>query len=156
MLFHPALLIFAATTMASPILPRAGGPSATPIPSNCSITNTLPSSSSTASTASNTTSVSGWMLASTFSTAHKLYEAYYDSPSARSQQCLEQCHGLLGCVSALFAKNVMTPDGYYGTTPHLSPMGCMLYDADAGPLDFVKAPGGQFVDEVGANICCPS
>lgn len=141
---------------ATPIIkPRAGGPSYKLIPANCTITNPLPHAS--AHCGNGTTN--GWMPSPAFTASNQIYSFYLEQPdfestTSRAQGCLEQCHGLDGCVSALLAYNAPKPKGYYGTAGGQLDVGCMMFNVSLTPKDFVFAPKGQFVNETAGNIYC--
>ena len=59
--------------VASPIVERAGGPIAKPIPKACTVINPLPHANC------GTANVDGWMPSTTFYKEHLVYEAYYES-----------------------------------------------------------------------------
>nr|POE87841.1 hypothetical protein CFP56_11070 [Quercus suber] len=148
MIFYTILSILFAT--GSALMPpiRAGGPAIIPIPANCTLTNTVPQTA-------NANTTGGWQLSNDFFNNHTLYQAYYNQSTSRAEDCFEQCYSLSGCKSALFAHNVLTPNGYYDTSPFLAAMGCQLFDDYACPEAFVVAPKGQYTAERGANIACP-
>ena len=69
---------------ASPLIPRAGGPEAKPIPKSCTVVNLLPHA------VCGTANVDGFMPSSTFSNANLLYQAYFESSlsvEAQAKQC---------------------------------------------------------------------
>ena len=152
-----ALALTITAAAASPIFPRAGGPAFVPIPSDCTITNPLPHASSSCGNGT----VNGYMPSPSFTNSSAIYSFYLGEPdyeplNTRWEGCLEQCHGLSGCVSAFLGFNVPTPKGYYGTAGGVLSVACFMFDKYATPNDFVAAPKGQYVNETAGNIYCPS
>ncbi|PSN68771.1 hypothetical protein BS50DRAFT_324017 [Corynespora cassiicola Philippines] len=140
----------AALPTATDLTPRAGGPTAKPIPPTCSVTNPLPLASADKSY------IPGDSVKDV-----QLYSAYYPSPSpnktALAQQCLEQCYGYgdsTQCKSAFWAENVPTPPGYYGTPGGQLLTACLMYTRPLEGGDFAVAPGGQATDAFAGNIAC--
>jgi len=144
---------------ASPILPRAGGPTAKSIPSDCTIINPLPHAAAAA--ACSTTGVDGYMPSSNLSSAHLLYSSYFESslsPADQATQCLQQCYGYGEpgqCKSALVGEQIPTPKGYFGTAGGVLETACLFYDSYMDPTWFVAAPSGQYVNVTAGNIYCP-
>jgi hypothetical protein len=140
----------------SPITPRAGagGPIAKPIPSTCTVTNPLPHTNcSAASTSSHKPSHS-------FASDHTLYEAYFDLPTSTEElwaQCSQQCYGYGeegDCKSAVFAREVPVPEGYYGAEGGELRNACLLFDQFIETGDFEKAVEGQWVGVKAGSIHC--
>ena len=68
----------------SPIVERAGGPAAVPIPKQCTVINPLPHANC------GTANVNGWMPNSTWVKQNLLYQANFDgflSNEAQAKQC---------------------------------------------------------------------
>ncbi|KAI6850927.1 hypothetical protein KC332_g420 [Hortaea werneckii] len=156
-------LLTALSTTASPIAPRAGGPTFSPIPENCTITNPLPANTTTP-TATNTTTLlpSGWKLPTNFTDTHELYSSYFSqpfyTPAEQALHCQQQCYGFGErgtCKSVLLGYNVPTPEGYYGTEGGELATACLLYDVFLEEGIFVPAPKGQYVNETASNVDCP-
>ncbi|GAB1728735.1 hypothetical protein NU195Hw_Modified_104t1 [Hortaea werneckii] len=156
-------LITPLSTTATPIAPRAGGPTFSPIPKNCTITNQLPTTNTTSSTGTNTTTLtSGWKLPANFTNIHELYSSYFSqpfyTPAEQALHCQQQCYGFGErgtCKSVLLGYNVPTPKGYYGTEGGELTTACLLYDVFLEEGMFVPAPVGQFVNEMASNLDCP-
>ncbi|EMC93701.1 hypothetical protein BAUCODRAFT_26928 [Baudoinia panamericana UAMH 10762] len=147
-----ATLGLSGVAMAKPISQRAGSPGFVPIPTNCTIDDSLPGSSS------GSTNISGYMPSADFTSDNLVYSSYFDSylnQSAQIQQCREQCYGYGQCKSALLAYQVPTPAGYYGTAGGVLESACLLYDAYLDENAFVAAPAGQYINETAGNIYCP-
>lgn len=153
------------STTASPIAPRAGGPTFEPIPENCTITNQLPTTNITDPTAPNNTSSllpSGWKLPTNFTNTHELYSSYFSqpfyTPAEQALHCQQQCYGFGErgtCKSVLLGYNIPTPEGYYGTEGGELATACLLYDVFLEERMFVPAPKGQYVNETASNVDCP-
>ncbi|CAE7175354.1 hypothetical protein P3342_007944 [Pyrenophora teres f. teres] len=147
------LLIAAISSLASAlptsnIVPRAGGPAITPIPSTCAVTSPMPASNASYMPAPATKN-------------DVLYSAYYSAFSsnttAMAQQCLEQCYGYgyhVECKTAYWAQNVAVPAGYYGTAGGQLETACVMFSRALTSDDFVVAPEGQGTDAVAGNISC--
>ncbi|KAK4544136.1 hypothetical protein LTR36_004634 [Oleoguttula mirabilis] len=139
---------------ASPIQPRAGGPIAEPIPSNCTLINPLPHASCGNAT------TSGYMPTSNFTATNLVYSAYFEgflSQPAQATECMQQCYGFGDkgdCKSALLGYRIPTPKGYYGTVGGDLETACLLYGAYLNPNVFVPAPSGQYVNATAQNIYC--
>ncbi|KAF2730843.1 hypothetical protein EJ04DRAFT_514972 [Polyplosphaeria fusca] len=144
--------IAAAMPASQPIEARAGGPVAKPIPSSCTVSSPLPTSSSAT------------YLPDTSKTSNALvYYAYYDLPADNPeqlyQQCLEQCYGLgvnPPCVAAYWAQQMVVPAGYYGGAGGNLDMACLMYNRTLTAADFVQAPSGQAVTPMAGDIHCPA
>ncbi|KAF2877402.1 hypothetical protein BDV95DRAFT_589993 [Massariosphaeria phaeospora] len=147
-------LLFAAFAAAAPmsdhVHKRAGGPIAKPIPSTCTVTNPLPTSSG-AETYQPAPATSDALL----------YSAYYPSPSsnktALAEQCLQQCYGYgdsTQCKTVYWAENVVTPAGYRGSPGGALQTGCVFFNRTLVNADFVPAPAGQATDAFAGNIQC--
>ena len=156
-------LLAALSTTASPIAPRAGGPTFEPIPKNCTITNRLPTNT-TSPTNTNATTIlpSGWKLPSNFTQNHEIYSSYFSqpfyTPAEQALHCQQQCYGFSErgtCKAVLLGYNVPTPEGYYGTEGGELATACLLYDVFLAAGMFVPAPQGQFVNETASNVDCP-
>ncbi|RMX72718.1 hypothetical protein D0869_14330 [Hortaea werneckii] len=156
-------LLTALSTTASPIAPRAGGPTFEPIPKNCTITNQLPTNT-TSPTDTNATTLlpSGWKLPSNFTKHHELYSSYFSqpfyTPAEQALHCQQQCYGFSArgtCKAVLLGYNVPTPEGYHGTEGGELATACLLYDVFLEAGMFVSAPQGQFVNETASNVDCP-
>lgn len=138
---------------ASPVNKRAGGPSITPIPSNCKLPNPIPNSST-----------KGLMVNPDFASSNSAYAFYLSDPSQskedQAKQCFEQCYGLggeggkPGCVSAVMAHQVKIPQGYYGAG-NMADEACIMFKEPLSADKFVNAPDGHYVYETAANIECP-
>ncbi|KAK4966013.1 hypothetical protein LTR28_003357 [Elasticomyces elasticus] len=168
------LIVALLTTLisASPIIPRAGGPSFVPVPPSCNVTNPLPHTA-------NTTSISGYMPSSNFTSNHQLYSFYLAASRVNSTaqfqgwcakhrlslielltpdvDSLQQCNGFGTpgtCKSALLAYDVPTPAGFFGTQGGVLEIACFMYSKFLCWSDFVKAPNGTYVNERAGNIRC--
>lgn len=140
----------------TPILhDRAGGPSITPLPANCTVLNPLPHANC------GTANVNGWAPSTNFYTAHKLYESYFEGflPAAtQAKQCKQQCYGYGNkgeCKSSLVAYRVPVPKGYFGTAGGQLETACLLFDRHLTPASFVEAEEGTYVNATAASIYCP-
>lgn len=149
-------LILAVLTSSTPLHPRAGGPTSTPIPSNCSQTNPLPRGKH------HSHSVSGYKPDPDFSSLNLLYESYFDEPSRTddqlAKQCFEQCYGYDDkneCISALSGKDIPVPKGYYGSPGGQLMTGCLLFKEYLNPGVFVESEKGTWVDMRGVDLSCP-
>ncbi|EDU45592.1 hypothetical protein A1F94_002948 [Pyrenophora tritici-repentis] len=143
-----AISSLASALPTSNIVPRAGGPAITPIPSTCAVTSPMPASNASYMPAPATKS-------------DILYSAYYSAFSsnttAMAQQCLEQCYGYgyhVECKTAYWAQNVAVPAGYYGTAGGQLETACLMFNRALTSDDFVVAPEGQGTDAVARNIVC--
>ena len=140
--------------MASPIKLRAGAPGYTPILSNCTLTNPLPHASEFCGNGT----VGGWKP-SAAALNNTAYAFYLEQPdflpyATRYEQCLEQCNSLSTCKSVVFANNVPTPKGYYGSAGGDPDLGCVMFQSYLTPKDFVPAANGTWVNATAANIYC--
>jgi len=152
-MFASTLLLAALPLLASasPITSRAGGPTAIPIPANCTVINPLPHASC------GTGNVNGWQPQ--VATDNFIFSAYFGGTGSAASQadfCFQQCHGYLNCVSAVLAQNVPTPKGYYGSEGGELSTACLFYDIYLNPNDFVPAPEGQWLNATAASIYCPA
>ncbi|KAF3043798.1 hypothetical protein E8E12_010384 [Didymella heteroderae] len=130
----------------------AGGPAATPISSNCKITDLAPTlgqmrNESYVPTASASSNI--------------LYSAYYPAPSNNvtmmSLQCLEQCHGYgdgSQCKTAFWAKEMPVPEGYYGASGGQLETACLFFTRALGDDDFMAAPKGQASNAFAWSLQC--
>lgn len=149
--------LFSTSVFASPIINRVGatGSTAKPIPSTCDITNPLPHSN-----CSITTTTSGYKPAPAFASNHTLYESYFDLPTPAEElweQCSQQCYGYgdVGeCQSAILAKDVPTPKGYYGGSGGKLMIACLMFDQFLAADVFETAPEGQWLDARAGNLDC--
>ena len=152
--FTSVTTLLLALTNANPILPRAGGPIAKPIPSTCTIKNPF---SHTNCTSTNT---SGYKPSLAFTSAHTIYDAYYTLPTPAEElwtQCSQQCYGYGeegDCKSAVFANEVPVPEGYFGAKGGELVSACLLFDQYLTSEDFESAVEGQWVDERAGSIRC--
>lgn len=147
-----ASLLAATLATASPIanLPRAGAPSYVPITPPCSVSYPLSSSPSNATVA--------YAPAAALTAAHKIYswdrplsdEAYVNATTLWSN-CVEQCNGLDGCVSAFLAYNVPGESHYGGPAGNPS-IGCRMYDVAVRESDFVGVANGTYERAVAGVI----
>jgi hypothetical protein len=151
------LPLLSSVVSGSPILDkRAGGPAAVPIPSNCTKINPLPHAHC------GTGNVNGYAVSPTFSNTSALYSSYYSasgSVAEASDFCFKQCYGFGPkgvCKSAVFARNVPKPKGYFGTAGGVLEDACLMYMEYLSPLDFVKAEPGQWTNATAVSIYCPS
>lgn len=142
---------------ASPLLvPRAGGPTAKPIPPTCTVINPLPHA------ACGTSNIDGYKPDPSFVQSHLLYEAYFASSlslEAQAKQCKQQCYGFgnVGdCVASFVGYNVPVPEGYMGSEGGELVTACLLFGEWLTPLDFVRAGEGRYVNATAASIYCPS
>lgn len=155
-------LLTTLSTTASPIAPRAGGPTFEPIPQNCTITNQLPTNTTSPTATNATTLPSGWKLPSNFTACHEIYASYFSqpfyTPAEQALHCQQQCYSFSTrgtCKAVLLGYNVPTPEGYYGTEGGKLATACLLYDVFLEEGMFVPAPQGQFVNETASNVDCP-
>ncbi|KAG9191854.1 hypothetical protein G6011_10588 [Alternaria panax] len=128
---------------------RAGGPAIVPIPSTCTVTDSLPADSNTSYVPS--------------PAAHDdiLYSSYYPSytsnTTAMAQQCLQQCYGYgyhVECKTAYWAENIVVPAGYYGTAGGQLETACLMFSKVLTSDDFVAAPEGQGKSAIASSIAC--
>lgn len=131
---------------------RAGGPAAVPIPSNCTVTNLVPTL--------------GQMRNQTYIPASSanndiLYSAYYPSYSSNttrmSLHCLQQCHGYGGgdqCKTAFWAEEMVVPEGYYGSPGGQLETACLFFNRTLEESDFAIAPKGQASNAVAWSVVC--
>jgi len=151
-IFLTLLPCFAA---ANPIKIRAGGPTLKPIPPTCTLTNPLPTSDCILTTTTN-----GLKPASNFRSAHTLYQSYFDLPTSTNElwdQCSQQCYGYGDkdeCKSAVLAREVPVPEGYYGGAGGELRVACLLFDGFLAAGDFEGAVEGQWVDVRAGNLHC--
>lgn len=148
-----ALLPVLTAALPTSNLPRAGGPSITPIPSNCTVSDPL-----TQSPESN-----GSLLPADGTSSSLLYSAYYpsnsDNTTQMADQCLQQCYGYgshTECKSAFWAESVKTPAGYYGGPGGELMTACLLYKRALTDADFETAPEGQGTSPFARNLACPA
>lgn len=140
---------------ATPIKPRAGGPTLKPIPPTCTLTNPLPHSNCTL-----TTIINGLKPNSNFTAAHTLYSAYFDLPTPTEElweQCSQQCYGYGDggeCKSAVLAHEVPVPERYYGGDARKLMIACLLFDEFLAASEFEEAVEGQWVDIRAGNLRC--
>jgi len=153
------------TTIALPLLAaaspvqlerRAGGPAIVPLADNCTLINPLPHASLHPGNAS----ISGYLPSSNFSSSSHLYTWYIPQPdfetqNARWSNCIQQCNGYPGCVSAFMAYSAPLPKGWLGLPGGELEVGCFMYNQTLSPLDFVLAEKGQYVNATAGNIYCP-
>ena len=150
------LPLLSSTVSGTPIDKRAGGPAAVPIPSNCTTINPLPHAQC------GTGNVNGYAVSPKFSNTSALYSSYYTatgSVAEASDFCFKQCYGYGNkgdCKSAVFAYNVPTPKGYYGTAGGDLMNACLMYKDYLSPLEFGKAEKGQWTNATAVSIYCPS
>ena len=143
-------------SMASPLVSRAGGPAAKPIPATCTVINPLPHA------ACGTSNVNGYKPSPSFVEANLLYQAYFDtglSQAADAKQCKQQCYGFgtTGqCKSSFVGYQVPTPKGWLGTAGGALETACLLFTEYLTPLDFVPAAEGRYLNATAASIYCPS
>ncbi|KAI6851397.1 hypothetical protein KC332_g213 [Hortaea werneckii] len=162
---HLLLLGFltALPTTATPVAPRAGGPTFEPIPKNCTITDQLPTNTPFPNGTNTTTLLpSGWKLPANFTGCHEIYSSYFSqpfyTPAEQALHCQQQCYGFGErgtCKAILLGYNVPTPEGYYGTEGGELATACLLYDVFLEEAMFVPAPQGQYVNETAINLNCP-
>lgn len=134
---------------------RAGGPAIVPLASNCTLINPLPHASQHPGNAS----ISGYQPSSLFSSS-QIYSWYIPQPDFISQEarwsnCIQQCNGLSGCVSAFMAYNAPLPKGWLGLPGGELEVGCFMFNTTLTPLDFVAAEKGNYVNATAGNIYCP-
>lgn len=144
-------------TTASPIssqlnsnVPRAGGPSYVPITAPCTVTDPLPPS-----TNKNTT---GFRPSTALTAAHQLYswdrpagDAAYLNASTLWTNCVEQCNGLDGCVSAFLAYDVPA-EPHYGAPGGALGIACRMFDVAVDESDFRSVSNGSYVRAVAGVI----
>lgn len=136
------LTTLSALAAATPLTPRAGGPAIVPIPSDCKTTNPLPSTSGNKPTPD---------------TLYTQFISSGESTSKQAQTCFEQCYGFGtpgSCKAAVFALNVPTPKGYYGTEGGVLEASCMMFSDYLDESQFEAAPAGQYTNETAMNIYC--
>lgn len=147
--------LLAQLIQSTPLGPRQGAPTPSPIPPNCTVINAITKTKDVNATSD------GYMPQSNFTAAHLVYSAYYTSPlnqSVLATQCMQQCYGYGypgDCKSSLLAYQVPTPAGYYGTAGGVLETACLLFDTYLDPCSFDSAPSGQYVNETAASIYCP-
>ncbi|KAI5202354.1 hypothetical protein E4T39_04765 [Aureobasidium subglaciale] len=134
---------------------RAGGPAIVPLAANCTLMNPLPHASQHPGNAS----ISGYTPSSSFSSS-KIFSWYIPQPDFISQEarwsnCIQQCNGLTGCVSAYMAYNAPLPKGWLGLPGGELEVGCFMFNRTLTPLDFEVAQSGQYVNATAGNIYCP-
>lgn len=153
--YYVVTALLAQIARSTPLSPRQGAPTPSPIPPNCTVINAI-----TNTTNANTTS-NGYMPQPNFTAAHLVYSAYYTSPLTQfvlATQCMQQCYGYGhpgDCKSSLLAYQVPTPAGYYGTAGGVLETACLLFDTYLDPCSFEWAPHGQYVNETAVSIYCP-
>lgn len=140
--------------IASPVAKRAGGPTAEPIPSNCTVINPLPHA------ACGTANVNGWMPDPNFTNQSLLYESYFDSflsQAEQAKQCRQQCYGYGEgeCRTSFVGYQIPVPEGYMGSSGGQLETGCLLFSNYMDPNVFVKASKGQYLNATATNIYCP-
>ncbi|KAF2623619.1 hypothetical protein BU25DRAFT_414086 [Macroventuria anomochaeta] len=130
----------------------AGGPSAVPIPSNCTVTNL-------------TLTLGQMRNESYLPTADAkndiLYSTYYPSPSTNittmSLQCLQQCHGYgdgSQCKTAFWAEKMPVPEGYCGSSGGQLETACLFFTRVLEDQDFMLAPEGQAPEAFAWSLQC--
>lgn len=130
----------------------AGGPAAVPVPENCTVTNLTPT-------------LGHMRNESYIPTADArndiLYSAYYPSSStnatAKSLQCLQQCHGYgdgSQCKTAFWAEKMPVPKGYYGSPGGQLDTACLFFTWKLSDVDFEAAPKGQALNAFAWSIQC--
>lgn len=145
-------LLLAPLAMAMPtILPRAGGPSVTPIPANCTSTAVVPSSGA-----------ANFTLTPSFIATNQVYEFIlspdnnpYGSADALWLVCQEQCYGYGNdgdCVATLFAENVTGMS--YGFP--VNGFGCLMFGADIEETDLLETSDGSYANAAVLDRSCPS
>jgi hypothetical protein len=134
---------------------RAGGPAIVPLAENCTLINPLPHASQHPGNAS----ISGYQPSTLFTTS-QIYSWYIPQPDFLSQEarwsnCIQQCNGYSGCVSAFMAYNAPLPKGWLGLPGGELEVGCFMFNRTLTPLDFVAAKKGNYVNATAGNIYCP-
>ncbi|PNS16271.1 Protein kinase rad3 [Sphaceloma murrayae] len=114
------------------LIPRAGGPTATPLPPSCTPT-------------SPTTNLTSQAPIGSFRKQHLLYQFHIPLPDAtpiaeRWQECLEQCNGLEGCVAAYMADGLRAPKNANGAQGEKG-RGCLMFDAEMAEGDLGEVKG---------------
>jgi hypothetical protein len=134
---------------------RAGGPAAVAIPSKCTTINPLPHAHCGIG------NINGYAVNPKFSNSSALFSSYYTATASvtdASDFCFKQCYGFGNkgdCKSAVFAYNVPTPKGYYGTAGGDLMNACLMYKNYLSPLDFVTAETAQWTNATAVSIYCP-
>jgi hypothetical protein len=134
---------------------RAGGPAIVPLAENCTLINPLPHASQHPGNAS----ISGYQPSTLFTTS-QIYSWYIPQPDFLSQEarwsnCIQQCNGYSGCVSAFMAYNAPLPKEWLGLPGGELEVGCFMFNRTLTPLDFVAAEKGNYVNATAGNIYCP-
>jgi len=136
---------------------RAGGPSITPIPSNCTITNPLLCTS-----AESCPPQSGCPVrptAASLQSPPSIYSYYLELDQPGTQQelyetCLEQCYGFGepgDCLSVYHAYNYPAPPLYGG--PGGSPsIACIMFSTHVTTNDFEVVPVDQQANYTQINV----
>ena len=156
---HYALLLSTLLPLlatASPLVERAGGPVAKPIPAQCTVINPLPHANC------GTANVNGYKPSPAFVKASLLYQAYFEAtgtPTDQAKFCKQQCYGYGTpgeCKSSFVGYSVPVPKGYLGGAGDQLETGCLLFSDYLDPNSFVQAPAGQYLTATAANIYCPA
>ncbi|KAI4835466.1 hypothetical protein E4T44_08548 [Aureobasidium sp. EXF-8845] len=155
-IFTAVALPLLATASPIDLQKRAGGPAIIPLASNCTLINPLPHASQHPGNAS----VSGYQPNTLFTTS-QIYSWYIPQPDflskeARWSNCIQQCNGYPGCVSAFMAYNAPLPKGWLGLPGGELEVGCFMFNKTLTPLDFVAAEKGNYVNATAGNIYCPT
>ncbi|KAF2091471.1 hypothetical protein K490DRAFT_60911 [Saccharata proteae CBS 121410] len=143
-------LLLSALALSSPILPRAGAPSITPVAPPCYIDYPM----TTPNTTSNSTAYRPTANASTsltYAWDQPLANSAYTNQSTLWADCINQCNGLQGCKSAFLAYNVPSMP-VYGTAGGEPSIMCQMYSVFMRKEDFVEVKNGSYVQALAGNI----
>ncbi|OJD29924.1 uncharacterized protein BKCO1_7000054 [Diplodia corticola] len=146
-----------ATTSASPLpntnTPRAGAPAYKPITPPCRVTDPLPATNATSDP-----TTAGLRPSASLTASHQLYswdrpasDAAYLNASTLWTDCIEQCNGLSGCVSAFLAYDVPA-EPRYGAPGGALGIACRMFDVAVAAADFAPVANGSYVRPVAGVI----
>jgi len=158
------LLGLASLATSSPISKRAGGPSVTPIPSNCTISNPLLCTS-----ANSCPPQSGSPVVPTAAALQppiEVYSYYLEldqpgTPDQLLQECLDQCYGFGStgeCLSVYHAYNYPAPPLYGSPGGQLS-IACIMFGQKVTTDDFEVVPEDEqanYTQVAVRTINCPA
>lgn len=154
----PLTILLATLVSSTPIDPRAGAPTAKPIPSKCTQINPLPNARSD----SDTCTLDGFMPDPDFTSANLVYQSYFLQPwkteAELIQQCFEQCYGYgygNECISAMLGHDIPVPQGWMESKGGTLMTGCIMFREFLDSGVFIEAPEGQYVNLTAVDISCP-
>jgi hypothetical protein len=162
--FTLSLLCLASSATAGPILKRAGGPSVTPIPANCTNSNPLLCTSAESCPPQSGSPVRP--TAASLQDPPEIYSYYLelDQPGTSDElllQCLEQCYGFGNkgeCLSVYHAYNYPAPPLFGAPGGWLS-IACIMFGEKVTTDNFEVVPVDQqsnYTQVAVQTINCPA